>query len=284
MFDSLLIFLIGILVSAFGTLVGFGGGVFMVPILIIFFKFPIPYAIGATLASLLPASIISSFFNYREKNIDYLVATLIQVPAIAGTITGAFLVASMPVLEMQFFFAFFVIALSFYILSTRKKKVSNPKKSAMYRLRRAPTTFIRRNRHKQAAYRLNGGIIGIFGFLSGGIAGLFGVGGGFLQTPFMIRVFRMPPQIATSTSLFILIITSFSGLVSHYLLGHVIWGKTLPLAAAFAVGAIGGRYLKQGKVRLPGTEIMIGVGLFLAGIGVILNILIKSGYLKQLLH
>ncbi|KAA9340860.1 sulfite exporter TauE/SafE family protein [Adhaeribacter soli] len=282
MLDQVLIFVIGIIVSAFGTLVGFGGGIFMVPILIIFFQYSIENAIGATLASLLPASLISSFFNYREKNIDYLVATLIQVPAIAGTITGAFLVAFMPVLEMQFFFAFFVIALSIYLLSTRKSPAQSPKKSTMYRLRRMPTTFIRRNRHKKVAYRLNGGIIGLFGYLSGCIAGLFGVGGGFLQTPFMIRVFRMPPQIATSTSLFILIITSFSGLVSHYLLGHVIWLKTMPLMAAFAIGAAYGKVLRHRRTKLPGTEIMIGVGLFLAGIGLILNILIRSNYFQQL--
>jgi len=283
MLDPFLIFFIGILVSAFGTLVGFGGGIFMVPILIIFFQYPIFYAVGATLASLLPASLISSFFNYRERNIDYLVATLIQVPAIAGTVTGAFLVAFLPVLEMQFFFAFFVILLGFYMLYTARKTETSRKATVMYRMRSTPTTFIRKNRHQKIAYRLNGGLIAVFGFFSGCIAGLFGVGGGFLQTPFMIKVFRMPPQIATSTSLFILVLTSFTGLISHYLLGHVIWEKTLPLMAAFAIGATLGKYLKKGKTKLPGIELLIGIGLFLAGMGVILNILLKSNYLDGLL-
>jgi uncharacterized membrane protein YfcA len=278
MLDPLLIFLIGTLVSAFGTLVGFGGGIFMVPLLIIFFQYPIFNAIGATLASLLPASLISSFFNYREKNIDYLVATLIQVPAIVGTVLGAFMVAFLPVMELQITFGFFVIALGFYMLYTNRKPGPRNKKTMMYRLRRAPTTFIRRNRHKKVAYRLNGGVIAVFGFFSGCMAGLFGVGGGFLQTPFMIKAFRMPPQIATSTSLFILVLTSFTGLISHYLLGHVVWKLTLPLMAAFAVGAALGKYLKQGRVKLPGTELLIGIALFLAGFGVILNLLLKSGY------
>lgn len=282
--DQLLIFIIGIAVSAFGTLVGFGGGIFMVPILIIFFQYPIVTAIGATLASLVPAALISSIYNYRERNIDYLVATLIQVPAIAGTILGAFLVAFLPVLEMQFFFAFFVIALSFYMLSSRKKQEPAKRKATvMYRMRGAPTSFIRRNQHQKIAYRLNGSLIAFFGFFSGTIAGLFGVGGSFLQTPFMIKVFKMPSEIATSTSLFILVLTSSTGLVSHYLLGHVIWAKSLPLMAAFAIGAALGRSLKKGKTKLPGTELMIGIGLFLAGTGVIVNILIKSGYLDKLL-
>ncbi len=121
MLTQLLLILVGLLVSAFGTMVGFGGGVFIVPILIIFFQYPIGEAIGSSMSAMVPAALIASFFNYREKNIDYLVATLIQFPAMGGTVLGAFLVAFLPVLEMQFTFAFFVIIVSFYLLGTPNK-------------------------------------------------------------------------------------------------------------------------------------------------------------------
>ncbi len=92
----LLLVLVGLLVSTFGTIVGFGGGVFMVPILIIFFQYPIELAIGSSMSAMVPAALISSFFNYREKNIDYLVASLIQFPAMGGTVLGAFIVTFFP--------------------------------------------------------------------------------------------------------------------------------------------------------------------------------------------
>ncbi|MBB6612349.1 sulfite exporter TauE/SafE family protein [Pontibacter sp. Tf4] len=274
--EELLIFFIGMLVSGFGTVIGFGGGVFMVPILIIFFGYNIEIAIGSTMAALVPASFIASIFNLRDKTIDYLVGTLIQLPAIAGTVLGAFLVAFLPVFKLQLLFALFVIAVGIAMLKPKKQKKIDPHAGMMYRLRRVPTSFIRKNRAKHLAYRLNAGVVTTLGFVSGVMAGLFGIGGGFVQTPMMIKLFRIPAQIATSTSLFILVITSFTGFISHFLLGNVLWSRSLPLIAAFALGALGGNIFKQRRGKLSNMETLIGIGLFLAGFGVLLNLVIKS--------
>lgn len=274
--EELFIFFIGMLVSGFGTVIGFGGGVFMVPILIIFFGFNIEIAIGSTMAALVPASFIASVFNLRDKTIDYLVGTLIQLPAIGGTVLGAFLVAFLPVFELQLIFSLFVIAVGFAMVAPNKQKEIDPHGGMMYRLRRVPTSFIRKNRAKHLAYRLNGGVVTSLGFVSGVMAGLFGIGGGFVQTPMMIKLFRIPAQIATSTSLFILVITSFTGFISHYLLGNVHWSRCLPLMAAFALGALGGNIYKRKSGKLTNMELLIGIGLFMAGLGVLLNLFIKS--------
>ncbi len=276
MLTQLLLILVGLLVSAFGTMVGFGGGVFIVPILIIFFQYPIGEAIGSSMSAMVPAALIASFFNYREKNIDYLVATLIQFPAMGGTVLGAFLVAFLPVLEMQFTFAFFVIIVSFYLLGTPNKSTYSLRHSGMmYRMSHLPTSFIRINRQKHLAYRLNGSLVAFFGFLTGTIAGLLGIGGGFLQTPVMIKIFRMPAKIATSTSLFILLVTSLTGFFTHYWLGHVVWEKCLPLMLGFALGAAVGQFLKKIESYLPRLDYLIGAGLFLAGLVLIINAISK---------
>lgn len=275
---AFLIFLVGILVSGFGTIIGFGGGVFMVPILIIFFGYNIEIAIGSTMSAMVPGALVASMFNFRDKSIDYLVGTLIQIPAVVGTIIGALLVASLPVSEIQLAFALFVLAVGGFMISS-KTQISDVRRTGMmYRIRRVPTSFIRKNKANQMAYRLNAGLVTIFGFGSGIMAGLFGIGGGFIQTPMMIKLFRIPYQIATSTSLFILVITSCTGLASHFLLGNVHWNRSLPLIMGFAIGALIGNLLKR---RFPPThniEKLIGIGLFLAGFGVILNLLIKADF------
>ncbi|MFC6997308.1 sulfite exporter TauE/SafE family protein [Rufibacter roseus] len=275
MLTEILIFFAGVIVSAFGTMIGFGGGVFMVPILIIFFQFPIELAIGSAMCALLPSALISSIFNYREKSIDYVVASLLQLPSMIGTVIGAFLVAYIPVLQMQAFFALFVIATGIYMLATYKKKQKR-KQGMMYRLNRMPTSFIRKFHTKHKAYRLNGSLMAFFGLCTGTLAGLFGIGGGFLQTPIMIRAFKIPSQIAISTSLFILVVTSLSGISSHYWLGHIDWRKSLPLMLAFAVGAMLGRFLKKEDQSSQHTsEKMIGIGLLLAGVSVVVHIFLK---------
>ncbi|MBA9078088.1 sulfite exporter TauE/SafE family protein [Rufibacter quisquiliarum] len=278
MVTELLIFLIGVAVSAFGVLIGFGGGVFMVPILIIFFQFPIELAIGSAMCALLPASVISTAFNFREKSIDYVVASLLQPTSMLGTVIGAFLVAYMPVLQMQFLFALFVTVTGVYMLATYKKK-QKKKKGMLYRINRMPTSFIRKNHSRHTAYRLNGSLLAFLGLCTGTLAGLFGVGGGFLQTPLMIKAFKIPSQIAISTSLFILIITSLTGISSHYWLGHIDWTRSLPLMLAFAVGALLGKgLLKKRASSQQSSERLIGVGLLLAGMSVVAHIFIKYDF------
>ncbi|MFD2514597.1 sulfite exporter TauE/SafE family protein [Pontibacter locisalis] len=277
--EEFILFLVGVLVSGFGTIIGFGGGVFMVPVLIIFFGFNIEIAIGSTMSALVPASIIASIFNLRDRSIDYVVGTLIQLPAVVGTVLGAFLVAFLPVFKLQFIFALFVVATGATMLAPKKHKERSNRTGMMYRIRRVPTSFIRKNRAKHLAYRINGGLITAFGFVSGVIAGLFGIGGGFVQTPMMIKLFRIPSQIATSTSLFILVITSFTGFISHFLIGNVMWGRSLPLMAAFALGALGGNLLKKRRQsKNLNTERLIAIGLFMAGFGVLLNLALKSNF------
>lgn len=280
MIQDLIMMGVAVAVSAFGTVVGFGGGVLLVPLLILFFHYPIELAIGSTMAAMVPASLIASFFNYREKNIDYLVASLIQFPAMSGTVLGALLVSFLPVLELQFIFAFFVIIVGFLLLSEpRGSHRMHRKTGVMYHVNHMPTSFIRRMKEKHLAYRLNAGIVVLFGFITGTVAGLFGIGGGFLQTPVMIKVFGMPTRISVSTSLFILTVTSLTGFITHYWLGHVIWDKTIPLMTAFGLGATLGQYLKKEGQYLPGMDLLIGLGLFLAGMALIVNIIIKAGVL-----
>ncbi|TXK51587.1 sulfite exporter TauE/SafE family protein [Pontibacter qinzhouensis] len=276
--DVFFIFLIGIVVSGFGTIIGFGGGVFMVPVLIIFFGYNIEIAIGSTMAALVPASIIASVFNLRDKSIDYLVGTLIQLPAVAGTVLGAFLVASLPVFQLQFIFSVFVTFIGIVLLYNKRKEEPPKHSGLMYHMRSVPTSFIRKNKVKKMAYRLNVGLVAVFGFISGVIAGLFGIGGGFLQTPIMIKFFRMPYQVATATSLFILVITSFTGFVSHYLIGNIFWSRSLPIIAGFAVGAIGGNIIKQKYPPKNQIDRLIALGLLLAGLSVLLHLAIKSSF------
>jgi len=118
--------------------------------------------------------------------------------------------------------------------------------------------------------------VSVFGFLSGTVAGLFGIGGGFLQTPIMIKLFRIPAQVATSTSLFILVVTSFTGFISHFLIGNVLWSRSLPVVLSFAVGSLLGSLFKKESHPAYNLEKLIAIGLLLAGVGVLLNLMLKS--------
>ena len=79
MVEQLAMFSVALLVSAFGTIVGFGGAVFMVPILVLFFHVPIHFAIGSVILALFPAAVISTVHNLRRGLVDLVVGTLLEI-------------------------------------------------------------------------------------------------------------------------------------------------------------------------------------------------------------
>ena len=93
----ILIFLCGVLFSAFGTVIGFGGGIFIIPVLIIFFHVPINIAVGSVILALFPGSLISTYFNFKAKKIDYLAGIYLEVPTIVRNSFGIFTNSNNPV-------------------------------------------------------------------------------------------------------------------------------------------------------------------------------------------
>ncbi|MGE0529514.1 MAG: TSUP family transporter, partial [Bdellovibrionales bacterium] len=125
------------------------------------------------------------------------------------------------------------------------------------------------------SYNVGAGAAVLFGSLSGLLAGLFGIGGGFLKTPVMIRVFGMPVRVAVATALFMIVFTSTAASVTHTSLGHLSWPIALPLVAGFAFGAAMGNLMKR-RISDARTEKLIAAALFLAGLSMLVHALGKG--------
>ena len=270
--DIALIFLFAVLFSAFGTLVGFGGGIFMLPMLIIFFRMPIDIAVGSVILALLPGSIISTYFNARLKKIDYLAGILLEIPTMVGTVAGSLLTSIIPLFVLEIVFAFFVSLVGIYTYRKGGKgNIQANRNKFFFKLNKIGPRLIKRS--ESGAYRISFIVAVSFGLAAGMIAGLFGVGGGFLKTPIMVNVFNIPPSIATATALFMIIFTSLTGTASHYFLGHIEFTYAVPIVAGFIVGAFVGNHLNI-KISEKFLAKLIGVGLVFAGFSVLMNILL----------
>ncbi len=265
--EFLLITICGILVSAFGTVVGFGGGVFMIPILVIFFHVPIKFAISSVLLALLPGSLISSVFNAKQKKIDYKGGIILEVPTIIGTILGSYLTAVLPTFIIEIIFALFISLVGIYNIYTSHSDEQKHKKSIFYKLNKIGPG-IERNSHF-GIYRMSYLLTLVFGLIAGMLAGLLGIGGGFLKTPIMVNVFNIPPFVASATALFMIVFTSATGSASHYILGNLYFTNALPVVIGFIFGAFIGNSI---NVRISEIILrtLIGVGLLLAGVSVLI--------------
>lgn len=267
---TLLLVLISFLISLYGSLVGFGGGIFMVPILITFFGFDFGTAVGTTMASLIPSAFISTFLNRKNKNVDFKMGTLLEIPTMVGVIFGSLLISFVPIVSLKLVFVvvIFILGLSFFI----KFGSGSGNLDIFNRLNKLKPSFIIKNKTHSVAYRAGLYMLLFFGLLSGTLAGLFGMGGGFMKTPIMIKVFKIPAKIATATALFMIMITSITGSVSHYLQGHIHPDKALPVIIGFALGALVGHRVNT-HIKSDRLEKLIGVALILASMTMLSNLL-----------
>lgn len=266
MLFSLSLLAIGSLVSGVGTIIGFGGGVFMIPILVLFFQIKMQLAVGAVAFSLVPAALIATAFNSKQRLVDYHAALWLEIPTVAGAIFGAYLTSIIAVKKLELIFAIFLIFMAFKMIKNHGLPVK--KASVITRLNRIGY-YLERNK-AGTNYRIGMLAALFYGSGSGVVAGMFGIGGGFLKTPVMIYVFGMPAKVAVATALLMIVFTSLTSTISHFTLGHIEWSITIPLTIGFIMGAIIGNLLKN-KFHDSHTEKMITYGLLLAGGSILIH-------------
>lgn len=268
MMEYIGIFAIGFGISAFGTLVGFGGGVFMVPILTLVFQIPIQLAIGCVIVALFPSALLSTIHNTRLRLVDFVVGIMLEIPTIVGTVIGAQLTNALPTSQLEILFSIMIVCVG--VMMLRRKTKSGPSPLGFFsKLNELPPRFKRET--TSGTYRMSGLTVTLFGLISGMIAGLFGIGGGFIKGPLMVLGFGIPARIAAATALFMIVITSAVGSISHYLLGHIQWEISLLLVLSFTFGAIFGN--RRARVTSETTLVkFIGFGLIAAGFSMAVSV------------
>src|SRR5271156_6162603 len=87
-----------------GALSGLGGGVFIVPALVLLAHIPMHVAVGASLIAVVATSAGASVAFVRDGWTNLRVAMILECATVTGALTGAYLagVFSAPVLEMLF--------------------------------------------------------------------------------------------------------------------------------------------------------------------------------------
>ncbi len=256
---------LGVLFSAVGTLVGLGGGIFMVPLLVLVFGVPFKIAVAVASFCIVPACLLSTVFNMQRRQIDYSAGLALEVPAVIGAIAGAYLITLLPVRPMQLVFALVAALLAWKVLGGNSDKAAG---GWLDRINQIPPAIARQG--PRGTYQVGIPAIGVVGFGAGIFAGLFGLGGGVFKTPTLVRLFQMPARTATATALFTMVFTGIAASVSHWLHGRLDWQLALPLAAAFLVGALIGNQF-AGNIRSRTIEMILGTVLAIAAVAVAIH-------------
>src|SRR5580692_1794776 len=91
-----LVFVGSLVAGLLGSLTGLGGGVVLVPLLTLFFKVDIRYAIGASLVSVIATSSGAAAAYVKEGFSNIRIGMFLEIATTVGALCGAFLATRIP--------------------------------------------------------------------------------------------------------------------------------------------------------------------------------------------
>ncbi|MCR4392307.1 MAG: sulfite exporter TauE/SafE family protein [Candidatus Acetothermia bacterium] len=223
----LLLALAGCGVGGVASMLGIGGGLFMVPLLLLAGLVPTSQeAVGTSIAAVMVTG-LSSTAAYRRKQVTNWKVGLAIIPgAMAGGWLGAYASQWLASGWLAMAFGLFLLYPAGVLLLGRQPK----------------DLFSGRGRTAVGAVA----VLAV-GLLAGTASGLFGIGGGVIMVP-ALTLLGLDIVPAVATSLFVMIPSAALATVQHALAGHTHWDLALPLVAGIVVGTQFGPAL---STRMP---------------------------------
>ncbi len=217
---------LGILVGLLGALLGIGGGMVIVPLLVFAWDYEPQLAIGTSVLMVLMNAVSGTWGYIRQKKVCVDAALKFAVATVPGAFLGSY---AAEYLQGRLFYLVFG---AFFVLAAINMYRKASKNAAGKTAGEVPEV-----------YNWKLGVLCSVGV--GFLASILGIGGGIVHVPFMVYVLNFPVHVAIATSTCILAVSSLAGLVSHAMLGHIVWTSCLAIGAGAFVGAQGGVALAQ---------------------------------------
>jgi uncharacterized membrane protein YfcA len=204
---TLLVWLGSLVAGFLGALTGLGGGVVIVPMLVLAFGVDLRYAIGASLVSVIATSSGAAAAYVREGYTNIRIGMFLEIATTFGALAGAFLATVVPVPVIAVIFGV-VLLISAYLSSRPQPEAAqgespDPMATALrldgtYPSVDGPQSY--RVRHIPVGFALM--------VVAGMLSGLLGIGSGAFKVLAMDQAMRIPFKVSTTTSNFMIGVTA----------------------------------------------------------------------------
>ena len=248
-----------VLAGLLAGLLGIGGGVVIVPALLVFFgregvdpNVRMQLAVGTSLATIVFTSISSAWSHHRRGALQLSVAAWFAPGVVVGAVAGVLVAAWMPGRALEGFFGIFLAVVALRMVFGNLPDEPRPRSLARWK-RAAAGVFI------------------------GGISTMVGIGGGLLSVPIFVFTAGLTIHHAVGTAPSLGLLLSLVGTATWIIRGQGVEGlpdgcvgyvALLP-AAAIATGTVCfapvGAWLAH---RLPRRKLTVAFALLLSGVAV----------------
>jgi len=243
-----------------GAISGLGGGVFIVPALIIIAHLPMRVAVGASLISVVATSAGASVAFVRDGWTNLKVAMVLECATVTGAVTGAYLAGIVPVVVLELLFAAMMLQSAYFSLKKGGDDILPKGDSLAERLDLAGEIPNQQGQlvHYEVANVPQGGLLMI---VAGLMSGLLGIGSGALKVMAMDYIMHIPLKVSSATSNFMIGVTAGAGALVFLARGDVSTTLAAPVALGVTAGALTGSrvlpLLKVSALRIVFVVILI---------------------------
>ena len=257
-----------LLAGLLGSLTGLGGGVVLVPMLVLLFKVDIHYAIGASLISVIATSSGAAAAYVREGYSNIRIGMFLEVATTLGAVGGAWLATRTPTRGIAIVFGL-VLLYSVY-LSSRKHDDGIVAANRWSTRLKMNGTFPGPDGKDQpyAVTNISGGFATMVG--AGVLSGLLGIGSGAVKVLAMDHIMHIPFKVSTTTSNFMIGVTAAASAGVYLSRGYIDPRVAMPVMLGVLVGALlGAKVLVNARVRT--LRLVFGVVILALAIEMIVN-------------
>jgi uncharacterized membrane protein YfcA len=228
----------GFVAGLLGALLGLGGGVLLVPFIVVALGLPYPIARGISLLAVVATSSAVAAAAHGALVTNVRLAMALQVVTVVGGFTGGLTSRYVSERALTALFALVMLLIAAVMLARLNRRnvpqdrtgtagpfdgrIFDPElnRDVTYRMRRLP-------------------VAALVSFVSGNISSLLGIGGGILLVPALNAWCGIPMRVAAATSAFMVGVTAMVALPLYW--AH---GEVLPhLAGAAVLGVLVGSRL-----------------------------------------
>src|SRR5881396_3409396 len=238
-----------VIAGLLGSLTGLGGGVVLVPLLTLFFKVDIRYAVGASLVSVIATSSGAAAAYVKEGFSNIRIGMFLEIATTVGALLGAFLATRVSGSAIATIFGLVLLYSAYLAGRPRVRHAFDDVPDPLATRLKMNGSFPEAEgvRH-YCPHRVPMGFSLMFG--AGALSGLLGIGSGAVKVLAMDQAMRVPFKVSTTTSNFMIGVTAAASAGIYLNRGYIDPGLALPVMLGVLAGALtGARILAGARTR-----------------------------------
>jgi hypothetical protein len=224
----------GFVAGTFGALLGLGGGVLLIPFLVMVLGVPMHQAIATSIIAVIATSSAGASMNLERRTVHMRLGMLLEIATVAGAVLGGITAnyLSASVLAKLFSGLIFLVAI---IMIWRLRQNNGQEKIHTDGV--LPGTFTDDATGAAVQYTVKKLPAALMvSLIAGNVSGLLGVGGGIFKVPAMNILSGVPIKAATATSNFMIGVTGAASAFIYFAHGHL----NPFVASTAAIGVLAG--------------------------------------------